>query len=140
VTKIADRCQDAVRAASAGYRAPPSEKATSRVVTRSVLRRRAPRRRYTACFVCKHLVPLCNSFPYSTRLISVVQGRGPRTAVSEGMGVSFNHLNHAGTVLRYGKRPPNVGDLDQDNPGVLLTTHLKREGLDGSPRPQLAER
>jgi hypothetical protein len=37
-----------------------------------------------------------------------------------------------GAVLWCGQRLPNVGDLDEDNPWELVTTHPEREGFDGS--------
>ena len=104
MTKIVDRRQKAVGAASAGCQASPSERATSRVVTRGAPRRRAPGRRHAACFISKHCVPFWNIRPCSTPL-SQRHWVAPRRQLPQ-MGRAFSTVGSAG---RGGDRDAGAG-------------------------------
>jgi hypothetical protein len=104
VAKIVDRCQEPVRAASAGCRASPGDRAPSRVVTQGAPRRRVPRRRHAACFVFKHLCSVLERPPLLHPTVSAALGRASPPAVPEGRGMALN-----GGIAAYSWKLARVG-------------------------------
>jgi len=105
--------------AGAGCRASPSERATSRVVTRGAPRRRPPCRRHAACFVSKQLCSVLERLPLFHPTASLALGRASPPAATDGKGVALK-AGIGGTLWESRRVGPVMKVVDRRQQVVLM--------------------